>query len=298
MTQPKIPHLLLERGRYYYQRKVPLDFHDVIGKKKWREALGPDHLPAVDRVRALTKEHDALLARLENPDERRDHRAISRRAREAQREVEGRAADLGYRRWLSERDLHDPAFFDEDEKSVALVAEMRARPWKSATSLVSALEAERRVEADMPMLRALTDHFGAGEGAEGQAVLPPLPAYHGAIAAAPDRVKAAIKFLPRIPAAMDDDKFHDRLVEIFNAHFGPSVHRSSFPLIPRIVTNSISPSKNWNGKLHGLRETQTLSPRWPSATTGSPKFGSGPKTSIGVPSIALQQMSVTFRSST
>ena len=45
MSPTAIPHLLFERGRYYYQRKVPIGLQDVIGSKKWREAVGADRLP-------------------------------------------------------------------------------------------------------------------------------------------------------------------------------------------------------------------------------------------------------------
>ncbi len=34
--------MLVERGRYYYQRKVPLDLQPAVGVKKWRAPLGKD----------------------------------------------------------------------------------------------------------------------------------------------------------------------------------------------------------------------------------------------------------------
>lgn len=42
MPQTKPDYMLVERGRYYYQRKVPLDLQAAVGRKKWRAALGKD----------------------------------------------------------------------------------------------------------------------------------------------------------------------------------------------------------------------------------------------------------------
>ncbi|WP_372805628.1 hypothetical protein, partial [Loktanella salsilacus] len=67
MTKNKIPHLLFERGRYYYQRRVPIRFQSAVGHKKWREPVGGSFTGAVDRVRELTKQHDAFLEALKNP---------------------------------------------------------------------------------------------------------------------------------------------------------------------------------------------------------------------------------------
>ncbi|MDH5452419.1 MAG: hypothetical protein OEX14_03610, partial [Paracoccaceae bacterium] len=108
MLQPKIPYLLPERGRFYYQRRVPLDFQDAVGTKKWRKPVGGEYLTAVDEVRKLTKEHDALLATLKNPEERRDHKAKTRRARETAKAAADIIADAAYRKWLAANNIEDP----------------------------------------------------------------------------------------------------------------------------------------------------------------------------------------------
>jgi hypothetical protein len=151
MSPPKIPYLLFERGRYYYQRKVPLDFHDVIGIKKWREPVGADPLSAVDRVRTLAKEHDALLSLLKDPEERRDHKAQARRSQERSLKAREAEEDSTYRNWLLENGTEDPVFFGEDPFSQAMQAKVNACPWASAKDWIKGLESERSVAADLQM---------------------------------------------------------------------------------------------------------------------------------------------------
>ncbi len=39
MTKLTPKFMFVERGRYYYQRKVPLEFQSTVGCKKWRAPL-------------------------------------------------------------------------------------------------------------------------------------------------------------------------------------------------------------------------------------------------------------------
>ena len=224
MASDKIPHLLFERGRYYYQRKVPLDFQDTIGTKKWRQPLGAEYLPAVDRVRKLTKEHDALLLSMKDPEKRRDRTSETRRSREAEQSAKDTAADAAYRQWLSENDRDDPEFFGEDPWSMSLKAEARERPWDSATRIMDALDDARTdPQCDPEFLQTLIAHLEASDNDPPRVTLPPNPEYRSLVEAASLRVKEAVRFLPRIPLPMDDDEYHDRLVDVLNSHFGPDV---------------------------------------------------------------------------
>jgi integrase len=225
MPTDKIPYLLFERGRYYYQRKVPLGFQDVIGTKKWREPAGADYLSAVDKVRALSKEHTALLARVKNPDERRDHKTKTRRRQEQELGVKNDIEDEVYRKWLKANDMEDPGFFGEDPISIELNAEIHARPWVSAASFLEALESSRVVKPNVPSLRRFIDYIDCSEtiGSSVRLTFPPFPEYKAELATASDKVKATIRLSPRLPLPMDDDEFHDGLVAILNIHFGPTI---------------------------------------------------------------------------
>lgn len=219
----KVPHLLSERGRYYYQRKVPLNAQDAVGFKKWREPVGADIGPAIDRVRELTKEHNDLLQRLENPEDRRDFKTNQRRQRERETAELYAAQDAAYRKWLIENDLSDPGHFGEDPVSIAIVEEMRARPWESANRFMEGLEAERIVEPDIQFFQALIADMEAEEVIRVRHTVPPFPEYRALVDAASVRVQENIEFLPRMPDPMDDDEYHDVLVEILNSHFGEDV---------------------------------------------------------------------------
>lgn len=224
MTSAKIPHLLFERGRYYYQRKVPLDFHDVVGTKKWRQPLGAEYLPAVDRVRSLTKEHDALLQSLQDPEKRRDRKTATRRTREAEQLEKDTAADAAYRQWLSDNDRDDREFFGEDPTSLSLDADARERPWESAARFMASLDSARtEPQCEPEVLKILIPHIEKSEADPPRLTLPPYPEYQSMIEAASVRVQKAVRFLPRIPSPMDDDEYHDRLVDVLNFHFGPDV---------------------------------------------------------------------------
>ncbi|WP_047995026.1 DUF6538 domain-containing protein [Puniceibacterium sp. IMCC21224] len=224
MASDKIPHLLFERGRYYYQRKVPLDFQDTLGAKKWRQPLGADYVPAVDRVRELTKEHDALLLSLKDPEKLRDRKSETRRTREAGQSAKDVASDTAYRQWLSDNNCDDPESFGEDPKSLSLTAEARERPWESAARLMAGLESERAEnQCDPAFLETLIAHVEASDTDPPRITLPPYPQYRALVGAASTRVQEAVRFLPRILSPMDDDEYHDRLVDVLNSHFGPDI---------------------------------------------------------------------------
>jgi hypothetical protein len=85
MAQTKPKFTLIEHGRYFYERKVPLAVQDVVGRKTWRAALGNDFDDAYDRLRHLRDEHDTFLKRLEDPDEKQKLKTLTRRKAELQR---------------------------------------------------------------------------------------------------------------------------------------------------------------------------------------------------------------------
>ena len=93
-TKPRF--LLAERGRYFYQRKVPQHLQTALGCKKWRAPLGADFDEACDRLRDLRSEHDALIAKLEDPDARQDAMTATRRQAEVKQQAEWDAEDRAY----------------------------------------------------------------------------------------------------------------------------------------------------------------------------------------------------------
>jgi len=65
----KVKYLKIDRGRYYYQRRVPDQFRELLGFSKWQTPCGPvSYAKAVQLVVNWAEEHDDLLASLRTED--------------------------------------------------------------------------------------------------------------------------------------------------------------------------------------------------------------------------------------
>ncbi len=142
-TKPRF--LLAERGRYFYQKKVPQHLQTALGCKKWRAPLGSDFDEACDRLRDLRSEHDALIAKLEDPDARRDAKTATRRRSEATKQAGWAAEDKAY-----EAGQHAVGETTETEDYLAVeAAALAAReieseaPHERAARWIKAIEYER-----------------------------------------------------------------------------------------------------------------------------------------------------------
>lgn len=138
MAQTKPIFMLVEHGRYFYQRKVPLEFQRAIGRTKWRAPLGGDFDAAYDRLREIRDEHTALLAKLKDPEERRDHKAKQRRLREADEGARIAAEDAAYERWC-----HTNGLKTEEEEYFEVNGEDDEPAWEKAERWFGAFEHER-----------------------------------------------------------------------------------------------------------------------------------------------------------
>lgn len=158
MTQTKPKFMLIEHGRYFYQRKVPLAFQIAVGRKKWRAPLGANFEEAIDRLRVLRANHDALLDRLSNPDELQDFKTQTRREIE-QKEVEkNNREEEAYEQWCHHRGLKtETEEYWEHERQLVASGEYEKIPkWEQARGWIEAIELERanpdkRVLHNFPM---------------------------------------------------------------------------------------------------------------------------------------------------
>ena len=77
----KIPYLKIDRGRYFYQRRVPQGLQAHLGIKRWQIPCGDvNYSKAVQLVVTWAEEHDALIAKLRDPDHLRTARVAASRA--------------------------------------------------------------------------------------------------------------------------------------------------------------------------------------------------------------------------
>ncbi len=57
-------------GAYKYQRRVPKDLHDFLGRSKWEHSLGTDPTSAFQRAAAYATKHDQEISRYQTPEAR------------------------------------------------------------------------------------------------------------------------------------------------------------------------------------------------------------------------------------
>ena len=141
----KVRYLKLDRGRYFYQRRVPREFKDVIGTDFWRYPCGDvSFAEAVAKVVALANEHDRLLENLKSPEERQKLKTENRRMQEFKDSQKQTVEDQSYRQWLTDHGEEDPGYFGEDEASLAFAEMDRAFPWRQAMDMLKSVDAERK----------------------------------------------------------------------------------------------------------------------------------------------------------
>lgn len=228
MTQTKPKFMLIEHGRYFYQRKVPLDFQRAVGRKKWRAPLGDDFDSAFEKLKELRDEHTALLDKLNNPEERRDQKAKQRRSREADDSQRIAAEDAAYERWC-----HANGVKTQEEEYFEATGEDEEPAWEKAERWLSSLEFERTRDMtptpeDIEGIEDLLGRLSRSTG-EFKVELPPHPEYKSLVATALDSAKSKIAFASFIPEPMDDDEYHDRLVNVHSSLFGEDTKPPSDP---------------------------------------------------------------------
>ena len=216
--------MLIEHDRYFYQRKVPLEFQRAVGRKKWRAPLGSDFEIAFEKLKELRNEHDALLERLKCPEESRDHIAKTRRKREENESKRIADEEAAYEKWC-----HAQGAFTEQEEH----REDEEPAWENAERWIAALEFERTRDHSPTdeELKEIEDLLGRLERSDGdfKVELPPHPQFKALVGSAVNAAKSKITFLPFVPEAMDDDEYHDRLVDVFNRLFGEDIKPPTDP---------------------------------------------------------------------
>ncbi len=225
-TAEKVRYLKFDRGRYYYQRRIPREFKDVIGRDFWRSPCGDvSFAEAVAKVVALANEHDRLLEDLKSPDERQKLKTENRRIRELKDQQKQIVEDQAYRRWLEDNGEEDPGYFGEDEASRAFAEVDRKFPWRQAMDILEALEAERKVgqptQEDIEDLRRELRLVEKRNLPLTLAELPPYPEFMEVVLEFEgSRVVKDLKFSDHVPEPMDDDEYHDWLTSIYERAFG------------------------------------------------------------------------------
>ncbi|WP_417676719.1 DUF6538 domain-containing protein [Pseudodonghicola sp.] len=136
-------------GLYRYNRRVPDDCQKALRKKLWNLSLGRDYDAAVQRASALRRDHDALIARLRNPDTAREEAREQVAARASARiaELERRGA---------------PAAVDGEEGTVEGTL---GAMWQRLPAIMQDARGDAREYARLVMVQTFA--FGDNSRAEG-----------------------------------------------------------------------------------------------------------------------------------
>jgi integrase len=187
-----IPYLLHERGRFFYQRRVPKHLHQTVGVRKWHRPAGTNYAKAVAQVVAWADEDDKLIANLSDPDTRQEYRTHERREREMREAEKNAADDLAYREWLENNGEEDPGFFGEDPLSEHL----NRNTWRELHWMLPAFEERYKSVYNTEVIYTAEGEFE--------------------------------RKLP-IPKAMDRDESYDYLVALNGSAFGPHAEMPTDP---------------------------------------------------------------------
>ncbi|MEL6996610.1 MAG: hypothetical protein AAGK67_18500 [Pseudomonadota bacterium] len=134
-SQETVRYLKLDRGRYFYQRRVPQKYQRALGLTFWRKPCGDvDYAKAVQLVVTWAEEHDELIASLANPERLvKEHNQATRRIKEQHQK---HREELGLPRFfeMTERRAGEKRYYPK---------ESIPRPWQAAAKMMADADAAR-----------------------------------------------------------------------------------------------------------------------------------------------------------
>ena len=212
-SEKKVKYLKIDRGRYYYQRRVPDQFRELLGISKWQMPCGDvSYAKAVQLIVNWAEEHDDLLAKLKTPE---GYDAVEAEAL--------RSDDLAHQAAM-ERLGGTPAYLVGDQ---LVSGEDLSKPWMHALEEVSKLDEyhskAKAPEHEVLQLRAKIEHAKRGGPKLGKIKLTPYTEFiELAQAHSSDISLVEFEFTPHPPRPMSDERYRDELKSIFQQYFGPN----------------------------------------------------------------------------
>ena len=225
--EEKVPYLKIDRGRYFYQRRVPQKMQAHLGIRRWQLPCGAvSYSKAVQKVVTWAEEHDELIANLRNPDKLREAGVAAVREAKAKRAAEPDPLDL-------------PAFYEmterlEGEKQY-FTRESLPRPWQAAAKMLAEAEADYagKPSLDVPIweINNRIEEVQRGDAIVSKKSLPGLPGLKEYVKSLDPKLVAAAKIEIRDTPLMPlyTDLFLDRLNAAYDVGFGPDRDPPSDP---------------------------------------------------------------------
>jgi integrase len=241
----RVRYLKIDRGRFFYQRRVPKDLQDDLREKMWLRPCGDvTYSKAVQMVVTWAEEHDDLIADLENPAKRLAARAKVTRA--VKQQMRDAYAELGL-----------PRFFEMTEtlpgEKQFYPLERLPRPWQAAAKMLTDAEMARRGNINSPwLIHRIEERVAAiHEGFVLDDVFT-VPGFRDVEEYLATRLDAATRAAIKVvvtgrPPPIDDSDYLDRIKEAFQIGFGPSVtppedsdQRDEFEFVKRKLERKIA----------------------------------------------------------
>jgi hypothetical protein len=165
-----VRYLKLDRGRYFYQRRVPKHLQRPLGITFWRRPCGDVEYPkAVQLVVTWAEEHDALIAELNDPG-----RLEVEANQAAKRAIE--------KRRTAYKELDLPEFYSMTEQRPGekkyYPVEVLPRPWQAAAKIMADADDSRKgTPPHGTAIRMIEDRVRSFENGERIARVLPVPDY-------------------------------------------------------------------------------------------------------------------------
>jgi hypothetical protein len=241
----KVRHLKIDRGRYFYQRRVPQTMQAHLGIRRWQLPCGDvSYSKAVQMVVTWAEEHDELVADLRNPDRLREAGVAAVRKANAKRATEPHPLGLPSFYEMTERLDGEKQYFPR---------ESLPRPWQAAAKMLAVAEADYAgkpsLDAAIWEINYRIEELQRGDDIVGKKSLPGLPGLKEYVETLDPKLVAAAKIEVRDTPLMPlyPDLFLDRLNAAYDVGFGPdraapsdSDQKDEYDFIKRKLERKIS----------------------------------------------------------
>ncbi|WP_299140293.1 tyrosine-type recombinase/integrase [uncultured Tateyamaria sp.] len=224
--EEKIPYLKIDRGRYFYQRRVPKRLQAHLGVKRWQLPCGDvSYSKAVQLVVTWAEEHDALIAEMRDPDKLRTAGVAAAKATKLRNDEA--YSELGLPKFyeMTTRLAGEKQFYPR---------ETLPRPWQAAAKLLQEAEADFSGNISLDVVkRQIAIRLGDasnGERPKRALSLPGLPGLREYVNTLDlEAVESARIEIRRDALPMEPELYLERLVDAYALGFDPEIEAPSDP---------------------------------------------------------------------
>ena len=236
----RVRYVKEDRGRFFYQRRIPKHLHHVLGETKWQRPCGNvSYAKAVQMIVGWTEEHDALISRSKTPD------GLARIKAELRSEIRKFEDEnfSGTQKIIAQVDIVSGEMIDVDGAEY---------DWKSARQELAEIDnlrnPTRPPKSEHAQILAKIHRANSGKKFGMDVELPPYPEYQRILQGLEaEGLRARIRLTANFPTPIDDLEYADLLTTLLNDHFFPGQEkpldgdeRDDYELIKRKIERRLS----------------------------------------------------------